>query len=78
MLLCQKNEELTFYQVARVAAMELTPRRDVVHVLGRVYAKFPENRVFFGFYLWYCWFSSLHFGERFARIFRYCGWQCQN
>ena len=29
----KKNEELTFYQVARVAAAELTPCLTVVHVL---------------------------------------------
>ena len=29
----KKNDELTFYQVSRVAAAELTPRLTVIHVL---------------------------------------------
>ena len=41
-LLCKKNEEVTFYQIASVAAMELTPRRNVVHV-RKVNAYYQER-----------------------------------
>ena len=40
--LVKKNGGLTFYQVAREAAAELTPRRGVLHVL-RVNAYYRER-----------------------------------